>query len=480
LSGTIGDTFTDTKLRYKIIDYVPPEQIPRSTSLPTPCDVFTSLAGGSAQITVEGTVERPKSGSSGDVVVARYTLTRSLDVQGWPFLNLPADWLSNQIFPGPPVSLRIGNQGTGLGSVTSAIYSNFESDLTTKDLENTMGSFRPQCRSCTSPLANGVTTSIPANDVDLPRFFPFPNAVPDTDPLASQRPATRMTLNSNTSASDLRQFPYSNSGTSNSGNNLQLQDGCYFNVDPARPKEIDCWINSIAPGVNLTVNTVNFPVNLIILGNVGGIDDLSSSQKPAASAPLNQVPTTNFVTIKHCVDNCGSSGQSPTLYSHSQLSNFQPQYRRLWNRLRIFGFAPPSPLPTVCSSQQTFYIRAAVNEGGVSGTSLSGAFVWLPRGRLIYGNQQDTNGYVWVPNATNTDYIPAPSEVGPSELLTSWWVCDLDFRISNSMKFILPLYGNPDAVRAFLPGAYQNTNNAFVSDLRFPVYPLLPRIRNAY
>lgn len=474
LGGTIGTTGTNAKLKYKVIDFVPPGRPPRAANMPawpTECQVFTSLAGGSAQITVEGTVERPKAGSTGDVIVARYTLTRNLDVQGWPLLDLPAEWLTNGIFPGPPVALRIGNQGTGVAALKSAIYNDFETDANPVDVDNTLGPFRPQCRSCSPGLDNGVTAYIPPGDRDLPRYYPFPNA----DPTASQRP-TGTTLNANTSPDLLRKFPYTNAGNGGPNNTPQLQDGCYFDVDANRPKEIDCWIDSIAPGVNLIVSTENYPVNLIILGNVGLDDNLALTQKPNASAPPSQVPTTNFVTIRHCVENCGTS--NPTLFNHNELNNSRPRYRRLWNRLRIFGRRPPSPLPSVCASDQTFYIRAAIDGNGRS--SLEGAFVWLPRGRLVYGNRQDTNGRVWVRNDTDTDYVAASLESSPSQLLSSWWICDFDFRLSGLTRFVMPLFGNPDAVSAFLPGAYQDTNDQFVPDLRFPVYPLLPRIRNAY
>jgi hypothetical protein len=474
LSGVVGSTGTNAKLRYKVIDYVPPDRPPRSTNMPSwpnVCNVFTSLAGGSAQITVEGTVERPKPGSNGDVVVARYSLTRNLDVQGWPLLDLPASWLTNKIFPGPPVSLRIGNVGTGLDNVQTFVYTTFETDATPKEVDGTLGTFRAQCRSCSPALKSGMTTDIPAGDTDLPRFYPFPNA----DPSASPRPIA-VTLDSTISPELLKKFPFKSAGNNNQNNAPQLQNGCYFNVDANRPNEIDCWINSIGPGITLSVSTEAYPVNLIILGDVGQDDNLDPSRKPSSTATTNELPTTGFVTIKHCVENCGTD--TAIFFNHDQLNNFRPKYRLRWNRLRIFGRRPPSPLPNVCSSSQTFYIRADMDVNGRS--SLEGAFVWLPQGRLIYGNRQDKDGRTWVRNAANTDYVAASFEPIPPELLSSWWICDLNFRPAAAMKFIMPLFGNPDAVSAFLPGAYQDANNNLVSDLRFPVYPLIPRIRNAY
>lgn len=465
LSGTIGITGTTTKLRYRIVNFVPPERPTDPSSMPqwpSQCNVFTSLAGGSAQITVEGTVERPMSGSSGDVVVARYLLTRNLDVQGWPFPDLDAEWFDGRRFPGPPVSLRIGNQGTGLGLLTSAVYKDsFATEALATDVNNTMGDFRPQCGlgKCDSAPTNGLTEIIPAGDKDLPRYYPFPGQNPPSgvNPLA---------IDENTS--DLDNFPYTNPG-----NNPRLQDGCITSTEPTRPNEIDCWIASIAPGVNLTVNTSVSPVNLVIRGNVGGPDDA----KPGLNAPAAQLQT-NFVSLKHCVESCGP-GNNAVYYDHRVINNSQPIYRNRWNRLRIFG-NPPASSQNVCSVNQQFFIRADAMQNG---PSLAGVFLWLPQGELNYGNRQDPGtGQAWVLNPTQTEYLPASPEPNPNpfEILTTWWVCNLNLRITAPLKFIMPLYGNPDAVSAFLPGSYLDASGTPVPDLRFPVYPLLPRIRTTY
>jgi hypothetical protein len=83
----------------------------------------------------------------------------------------------------------------------------------------------------------------------------------------------------------------------------------------------------------------------------------------------------------------------------------------------------------------------------------------LPRGQLTYGVAGDTT---------------------PQELLGSWWICNLTTNLSQGMSFIMPLYGNPDALTPILPGGYLSAASGFNPDLRFPVYPSLQRIRSAF
>lgn len=184
------------------------------------------------------------------------------------------------------------------------------------------------------------------------------------------------------------------------------------------------------------------------------------------------------MTIKHRV--------GATFYDHTNRA-----IRPLWNRLRIFGIKPNAPPPNA-TPLQTFYIRA--RESSSASPSLAGTFVWLPRGNLRYGNNNNGAGNVYtISSTTPPTCIASPAEPAPTELLSSWWLGsmngnapqpgNLTLNLTGPMRFILPLYGNPEAVSGLLPGGYFRgpaNNPEFVADSRFGVYPLLHRIRSAY
>ena len=129
LGGVIGTPANNTEMRYRIVGYSPPKTTP-SPPWPPSCNALldpltnqpTSLTGGAARISVEGQVWR------GGRQVASYTLTRTLDVQGSPFPDLPPAWEALSFSPGPPIALRITGTAVGVGQLTSAIYQNFEED----------------------------------------------------------------------------------------------------------------------------------------------------------------------------------------------------------------------------------------------------------------------------------------------------------------------------------------------------------------
>ncbi|MFM7237519.1 MAG: hypothetical protein ACKOYK_12275, partial [Cyanobium sp.] len=477
LGGVIGTPANNTEMRYRIVGSSPPitsASGPGSPAWPPTCNALldpltnqpTSLNGGAARISVEGQVWR--NGRQ----VASYTLTRTLDVQGSPFPDLPPAWEALSFSPGPPIALRLTGTAVGVGQLTSAIYQNFEEDASPTPLNLSIGRLRPMCRTCT--FANGQTTNIPDDDKDLP--FSFPQYPFDTDTLPpGVTPQTFIippTPNPNPPPPN---YPFATPGTPNVGN---LAPGCIRSEQLTNrpPGEIDCWIQSIGPGVNLTVNTELRPVNLIILGDVGKSDPAASTNTNLPISGVCKVDS-NYVTIKHRV--------GTTFYNHTNLA-----IRPFWNRLRIFGVKPDA------TTNQTFYIRARESIGDPP--SLAGTFLWLPRGNLFYGNNNDGTGSVH----TLKTYLPpkppdckgdSPPEPAPTELLSSWWLGsmkvntpqpgDLTLNLTGPMRFILPLYGNPEAVSGLLPGGYflgPTNNPQFVADSRFGVYPLLHRIRSAY
>jgi hypothetical protein len=407
----------DTEMRYTISDFVPPDS---PEELPGVCGTyFDTVRGGTAQISVQGTVWRKSR------KVATYVLTRTLDIQALPMPDVPTGFPN----PGVPIALRITNEVKGFSGVSSYIYEDFENDSSPKLLSLIYGlaKLRPQCLKGTCDFPD-PTYNIPAGDTDLP-IFPF-----DTDTIPSG--VTPAIINSDTTL-DSANLP------STYCKNSQL------------PNQKDCWIASIGPRVNVTVDTAARPVNLIILGNVGGDDP-----KPTYPTP---VPDSNYATIKH------------KNFDHTNTS-----LRQSWNRLRIFGREPTT---AACSPPaQTFYLRSDAM-ANPSRPSLAGAFIWLPRGELRYGNSGGT-GKPWVPNAAipPTDYVAAAAEPIPGsfELMSSWWACNATLNLSGLVKFVLPLYGNPDAMSALLPSGYLNSSNIFTQDLRFPVYPNLLRIRSIF
>ncbi len=255
LSGAIGasDSLNGTQLRYMVTDYVPPVQ-PNPSDWPTECSDFTSLSGGSAQISVEGRVIRNGK------LVSRYTLTRTIDVLGWPLVNLPASWFPSAM-PGPPVGLRIGGTATSLAKIQSGFYKIFSESSSYTDLK--FGQSLPMCRNqCpngwpydplqlkyptieTRPLVK--TEIIPAKDIDLPRY-PYNTSKPPSGILPRQINESRAN------------YPYVLSGNT-STSNLFPECRHSLSLDSNRPRgsrlsEIDCWIDSI--GVPQEVSSVGY------------------------------------------------------------------------------------------------------------------------------------------------------------------------------------------------------------------------------
>gem|GEM_PF-2726289 len=548
LSGAIGprNTTLNTQFRYLVTNYVPPERPASDLPWPSECDDFTSLSGGSGQISVEGRVIRNGR------VLSTYTLTRTIDVQGWPLPTLPASWLDGAFqaaLPGPPVGLRIAGVATNLNRLAMRYFRNITDPnrplgilgydgqrvALPQCLNNCLPNGQPfQDQSITSvPLETRIlpiADVIPANDGDLPRY-PF-----NTDrPTAGVTPRQINERRNN--------YPYDANGAlfpeCRESNDTDSNRPGQF-----RPNEIDCWIESIGiprrvaslsyepisgdtnnvmitvnlqpgevfhvlPGseysvtnidgwngpppvtsltgtvtsvsgqsivlrvqsanipsppssplpqanaritpaetIRLTVNTDRRPVNLIIRGDVGdGLD-----------------PLTGNVSLKHRVQ-----GQN---YSHALNADGTATRRALWNRLRIFG-RQGSSLACANNIEQTFFIQPDRVSERAGDASLGGMFLWLPRGRLVYGPQGAASGTY------------------PEQLLTVWWLCNLDIRgldtgfsisaiPAGRMELITPLFGNQDALSGVLTGGYSNAKGVFIPDKRFPVYPSLMRIRSAY
>ncbi len=456
VSDVIGTTGNGRRtLRYTIVDYVPPQS---AAGLPSECsDFFSTLTGGSAQITIEGTVDidgKP---------LASHRLTRTIDVDPVPFPDLP----DNMPVPGSPIGLRISNAGVGLGETRSMVYANFAEDTNSKELDNSFGTLRPQCLNCSPALKNGVTKTPPPDDL---RELPPPPIDADRKPLVlsgflNQSPKS-LTLSSNPLAVTKI-------------NATSVADKVNFNCEFTQNNtEISCYIDDITVGPpsnfdspytppvgRLQIDTSQYPVTLYIEGDVGGAPGnagpLSDPPPPPTQAPPVLPLDDGRVAIEHCVKTCSTT---PVFYDHNNLS-----LRPSWGRLRMIGsFKNPQNLP------QRFYI-AAKSPTVPPITSLHGAFVWLPKGKLFLGNPTYTY------DSLNSEWLPPTAETASSPLLATWWVQNLDFTsLAGAMDFIMPLYGNPEAMSAILQGGYFNVAGQFTQDSRFPVYPVLPRIRSSF
>lgn len=468
ISDVIGTTANGKRtLRYTIVDYIPP---PTAKPLPSECSNFSTVTGGSALITIEGSVWLANK------KLASQTITRTVEVDAVPAFEWDQTFFP---FPGPPIGLRISNKGTELGNMTNSFYREINQDSEPTQMDPTQDptldpklGLRPQCRSCSPAPKNGTsnffpaplfTTPPPTDPIDLPRF-----------PVAGSAPKA---LVLNPSAPKIID---SNSPNDNSLNCAKTR----------KETEISCYIGSITvnqdknfgspyipPVGTIRVDTSQYPINLYINGNVGGT---SNSTGPFLETPLP--PTTpptpsaknlalndGRVAIEHCVSNCSTT---PVFYTNTDV-----KIRPLWNRLRIFG------LPSTAQTAQTFLI-AGKGSATPAATSLHGTFVWLPKGSLKVGNPTYT--YTYNALTMTSSWIPAKEQIpakkqSPPEILTSWWVENLDLsNLDGKLSLISPFYGNPEAMSAILPGGYFDNSGNFIEDPRFPVYSVLPRPKSTF
>ncbi|MFN9426123.1 MAG: hypothetical protein ACK6CO_03960 [Cyanobacteriota bacterium] len=459
VSDVVGTTGNGKRtLRYTIVDYVPPLS---AAGLPSECsDFFSTLTGGSAQITIEGTVDIDGK------QLASQRLTRTIDVDPVPFPDLP----DNMPVPGSPIGLRITNAGVGLGEMRSMVYANFAEDANTQELGNTFGNLRPQCLNCSPALLNGVTKTPPPDDLrELPP--------PPVDSTFKLPLVLSGFLNKSPKSLTLSSNPLTVTKIDASSVANKVNFNCEFTQNNT---EISCYINDITVGPpsdlvspytppvgRLQVDTSQYPVTLYIDGDVGGAPGNPGAPIPPPDSEAPKVPPAppstplddGKVAIEHCVKTCSTS---PVFYDHNNLS-----LRPAWGRLRIIGSFNPL-------ASQAFYI-AAKSPAVPPITSLHGVFMWLPQGKLLLGNPTYTY------DSLNMKWLKTSVEAAPSPLLATWWLENLDFtNLTGAMDFIMPLYGNPEAMSAVLQGGYFNLAGQFTPDSRFPVYPVLPRIRSSF
>jgi hypothetical protein len=291
LSGAIGprNVSTDIQLRYLVTHYVPPARVASNLAWPTECDEFTSLSGGSGQISVEGRVIRNGR------VLSTYTLTRSIDVQGWPLPQLPASWLNNGAFPGlpgPPVGLRIAGVASSLNRLSMRYYRNILDEAhcilgfcgQRVGLPQCLNNCLPNGQLFQDPTVTSVPMEtrivpildvIPQNDSDLPRY-PFDTNQPPTGLIPAQINESRAN------------YPYTPSG--------DLYPECRYSDLPNsnrprefRPNEIDCWVASIGSVLDVRAATVVYqasPLQVTVTLPAGSRFDI----QPGSSYMIKNVP----------------------------------------------------------------------------------------------------------------------------------------------------------------------------------------------
>jgi hypothetical protein len=467
MNDVVGTTADGKRtLRYRIVSYTPPERL-ETPDKPWPsseCGDFQTVSGGTALITIEGSVEL--NGNR----LATQRLTRTIEVDAVPFPDLPVNFPA----PGPPISLRISDRGEGLGEVSSFAYKELTRDPTPALIDSTFGQFRPQCKNCSPNLANGTSNLFPVDAnrkaLDLPEPFPV---VPT--------PTSDLALPSGPTPYVIDEDSIGKAGINCSFTRKETEISCYIKDITVSPNPVT---STYIPAVGvLRVDTSKYPVNLYIYGNVGGLSGstATSLDNPPTTPPLSP-PSPDLslndgrVIIEHCVKNCTSA--TPEFYRHDDSSN-NYSVRPLWSRFRIFGDPEPS-------SEQNFYI-ASRYPGSSGPTSLHGVFLWLPQGKLTYGLPTYTH--------STSGWSAASPEASPTELLATWWIQNLSFLyLTGKLSFIQPLYGNPDAMNSILPGSYSTATNGictptngictsdsgFQEDPRFPVYPVLPRPRSTF
>jgi len=460
MNDVVGTTADGKRtLRYKIVSYTPPE--PSKTPdnpWPPKCGDFQTVSGGTALITIEGSVQL--NGKT----LASQRLTRTIEVDAVPFPDVPL----NVPAPTPPISLRISGKGDGLGEVSSFGYKELTRDPTPVLIDSSFGQLRPQCNNCSPALTNGISKLVPpdANGkaVDLPEPFPVVTS-----------PTSNLPLPSGPTPYVIDKDSIGKAGINCSFTRNETEISCYINNIIVPPNPVTSTTYTPAVGI-FRVDTSEYPVNLYIYGDVGSL------YTPPTSPPPTTSTSGSSVVIQHCVKNCTSG--TPEFYRHDDSSN-NYSVRPLWSRLRIFG--NPNP-----SSEQNFYI--ASRYPGTSGpTSLHGIFLWLPQGKLTYGIPTYT--YDTDPNDPNLKIWSLSTESSPGELLATWWIQNLSFLyLKGKLNFIQPLYGNPEALSSILPGSYSTATNGictptngictsasgFNEDPRFPVYPVLPRPRSTF
>jgi hypothetical protein len=333
------------QVRYTLTNFTPPRYPSPSnppTTLPPECrSKFGNLAGGTAQFTIVGEVLQ-----SG-VVVSRYQLRRDTTVSS--FRDTTPD--------NPPVSGPLAFFGTGGGGSTGFdVKSNTRLALDTSlnwEYNSADANINVFCLiNCTG---SGSLNDIPHSKINYP-LATFTALFPPSPPYSTQLDG----VTARAVKAPITNFPYSSSRPTL--NNSNLNSACRLvslpTMSGTNQDAIACRINSIElAGQEFRVDTSrnDIPVVLYLIGN-------------------------NKFELKE-------SGSNASSIVNTRFRDFRDTQPTSWNYLRIFGdpsssfsFPISSSLtnPNSCNNGSTQYLNL------VKGSSINGAFVWLPKGRVDF------------------------------------------------------------------------------------------------
>ena len=371
--------FSDTQtiggrqVRYTLTNFVPPRYPSGApASLPVVCRTsFGNLQGGTARFTIRGEV------LEGGVVLARYELQRDTTVTSFPD-KTPG----NPSVSGPLAFMSLGGEVV----VESNTRLSLDTDLD-REYDATDAKINIFCL------------------IDCAGFDKF-NAIPNASagyPLSTftslfpPRPPYSTQLDGVTARSvtgPIANFPYSSTAATLSNSNLN--SACRLVSLPTMSGQnqdaIACRISSIRlEGKSFIVDTSrnDIPVVLYLIG---------------ADTYLKE------------------SGSSVSTIVNTRFRDFWLTQPTSWNYLRIFGH------PSLSSS--AFSITSSLTKVGASkcndqkqefklikGSSINGAFVWLPRGNVLFEEVK--------PGASGSENYPASSRYG---LFGALWACRTELK----------------------------------------------------
>ncbi len=329
------------QLRYTLESYTPPAH---PGAEPTSCTKFGNLAGGTASLRVLGEVLRNGS------VIASFRLNRDVTVEAEPDRS------------GDPLSPPLAALGTGGGASTRidikssarlSIDANYNWKHDTN--ENTqsvycLGQTASDCKSGSSSL-----NSLPGgNTVQGYTVADFLNLFPASPPYPNE--LLGVTASDPTSTSNRPNFPYSSGNATLS--NTNLRSSCRLAYLPTQigsnEQVIACKIsNFILEGIDLVVHTDrnNIPIVLYLSSNSYELKESGSSPGRIVNKRFSDTRATN-----------------------------PPQNHGTWSLLRIYGDPTVFPYSVgssgECNATQTLKL--------IKGSSIDGAFLWVPRGEVIF------------------------------------------------------------------------------------------------
>ncbi|MEA5421950.1 hypothetical protein [Synechococcus sp. CCY9202] len=284
ISGTPGTSSlvgikslsTISTAKYQLTNFVPP-QFPPGSSADASCTMFGNLFGGSASITVRGSLQRP-SGTE----VSNYELTRRVHVIG------PVGSASN--LGDFPLLL------TGPGSRLNKADGDFVQASSPSTNVNSATDVPIACTESAGCLTTtpSATAVVDLSSITMP-VFPTPTSL--GDPTGRDPNGSAVTQNLTDTVSN---YPYTGSVPGSiSDVNANLRSECKL-APSSSPTSIICLLNTITVAKNkdLTIDTTHYPINIFVKG------DIQIQQGGLIGA---KIPSSNWSRLRVYGSNSGSS-----------------------------------------------------------------------------------------------------------------------------------------------------------------------------